>query len=370
MRPLNGDGALQEINPNNYQQQLDEKLAKLNSSFAELALPNIDIHTSEPLHFRMRAEFRIWHENGSAHFAMNQPGEKRPYIIEDFPIGSQQINQLMPLLLAEINVSEILSRRLFSAEFLTTLSGEALITLIYHKPLNDEWQEVALKLQQQLGVAIIGRSRKQKTVLDRDYVIEKLHVSGKEYQYQQVETGFTQPNAGVNQKMLEWALKQSTQCSGDLVELYCGNGNFTCVLAQNFNRVLATEISKISVRSAQYNFEANGIDNVTVVRMSSEEFTEALNGVRPFRRLKDIDLDSYNFSTIFVDPPRAGLDDATVALVKRFDNIIYVSCNPATLKANLEALSDTHSIESFAVFDQFPYTRHLESGVFLVKKLS
>ncbi|KKN60813.1 hypothetical protein LCGC14_0528490, partial [marine sediment metagenome] len=155
--------------------------------------------------------------------ADNQASLSICHIIEDFPIGSQQINQLMPLLLAEINASEILSRRLFSAEFLTTLSGEALITLIYHKPLNEEWQETALKLQQQLGVAIIGRSRKQKTVLDRDYVIEKLQVSGKEYQYQQVETGFTQPNAGVNQKMLEWALKQSTQCSGDLVELYCGN---------------------------------------------------------------------------------------------------------------------------------------------------
>ena len=368
MRAPCGDSVLQQINPDNYQQQLDIKLANLNSDFAEFSLPKIDIHTSEPLHFRMRAEFRIWHENGSAHYAMNQPGEKRPYIIDDFPIGSQQINQLMPKLLVEINTSEVLSRRLFSAEFLTTLSGEALITLIYHKPLNEEWQESALQLQQQLGVAIIGRSRKQKNVLDRDYVIEKLRISGKEYSYQQVETGFTQPNAKVNQKMLGWALEQSTQCSGDLVELYCGNGNFTCVLAQNFDRVLATEISKISVRSAEYNLKANDIDNVTIVRMSSEEFTEALNGIRLFRRLKDIDLNNYHFSTIFVDPPRAGLDDATVALVKRFDNIIYISCNPTTLKANLTVISDTHNLESLAVFDQFPYTHHLESGVLLKKK--
>ena len=162
MRAPCGDSVLQQINPDNYQQQLDIKLANLNSDFAEFSLPKIDIHTSEPLHFRMRAEFRIWHENGSAHYAMNQPGEKRPYIIDDFPIGSQQINQLMPKLLVKINTSEVLSRRLFSAEFLTTLSGEALITLIYHKPLNEEWQESALQLQQQLGVAIIGRSRKQK----------------------------------------------------------------------------------------------------------------------------------------------------------------------------------------------------------------
>jgi tRNA (uracil-5-)-methyltransferase len=380
MRHLNGDGPLQQINPDNYQQQLDEKLAELSSGFSGLELPDITVYTSESLHFRMRAEFRIWHENGAAHYAMNQPAkkcadgkkrtdsEKSTYIIDDFPIGSQQINQLMPLLLAEINANEVISRRLFSAEFLTTLSGEALITLIYHKPLKEEWQQAALQLQQRLGVAIIGRSRKQKTVLDRDFVIEKLNVAGKEYQYQQVETGFTQPNAKVNQKMLGWALEQSAQCNGDLVELYCGNGNFTCVLAQNFDKVLATEISKISVRSAQYNLEKNDIDNVTIVRMSSEEFTEALNGVRPFRRLKEIDLDSYNFSTIFVDPPRAGLDDATIDLVKRFDNILYISCNPTTLKVNLESISETHTIDNFAVFDQFPYTHHLESGVLLKKK--
>jgi tRNA (uracil-5-)-methyltransferase len=316
----------------------------------------------------MRAEFRIWHENGSAHYAMNQPGEKRPYIIENFPIGSQLINSLMLPLLSEINANELLSRRLFSAEFLTTLSGEALITLIYHKPLNNDWQQTALKLQQKIGAAIIGRSRKQKMVLDRDFVIEKLHVSGKEYQYQQVETGFTQPNAGVNQKMLEWALHKSALCSGDLVELYCGNGNFTCVLAQSFKKVLATEISKISVRSAQYNLETNSVNNVTIVRMSSEELTEALNGIRPFRRMKDIDLESYKFGTIFVDPPRAGLDEATVDLVKRFDNILYISCNPATLKRNLESIGETHNIEHFAVFDQFPYTHHLESGVLLKKR--
>ena len=359
---------MQQINPDNYQQQLDEKLAELNSTFSGLTLPKVDIHTSEPLYFRMRAEFRIWHESGSAHYAMNQPGEKRPYIIKNFPIGSQQINNLMPPLLSAINANEVLSKRLFSAEFLTTLSGEALITLIYHKPLKDDWQQAALQLQQQLGAAIIGRSRKKKTALSRDFVIEKLHVSGKDYQYQQVESGFTQPNAGVNQKMLSWALQQSTQCSGDLLELYCGNGNFTCVLAQSFDKVLATEISKISVRSAQFNLEANRVSNVTIVRMSSEELTEALNGVRPFRRLKDIDLNSYNFGTIFVDPPRAGLDDATVDLVKRFDNILYISCNPTTLKSNLESISETHSIERFAVFDQFPYTHHLESGVWLKKK--
>ena len=74
---------------------------------------------------------------------------------------------------------------------------------------------------------------------------------------------------------------------------------------------------------------------------------------RVFTRLKDIDLDSYRFSTIFVDPPRAGLDQQTLKLVKRFDNIIYISCNPQTLLNNLEEITQTHAISDLALFDQF-----------------
>lgn len=358
---------MQQVNPDNYQQQLAEKLSLLQDEFQALPLPDIEVLESPPIHYRMRAEFRIWHEQGRAHFAMNRPGEKTPYTLDEFPVGSALMNKLMPQLLDAINDTPRLSRRLFSAEFLTTLSGDALVTLIYHKPLDEEWEVAARQLQETLGVPLIGRSRKQKRVLDRDYVTETLHVAGREYRYQQVESGFTQPNAAVNEKMLTWAKTCAGDCGGDLLELYCGNGNFTCVLAQQFHRVLATEISKLSVRSAEHNLAANGVDNVTIVRMSSEEFTEALNGVRPFRRLKEIDLSGYQFSTIFVDPPRAGLDDATVSLAQRFDNIIYISCNPATLKTNLESIVKTHTIEHFAVFDQFPYTHHLECGVFLKK---
>jgi len=356
--------------PQQYQLQLDNKIAsyRLSMEQAGVEIDEIVIHRSEPLGFRMRAEFRIWHQDGQVFYAMNRRGEKRPYIIEDFPIGVPLIGQFMPLLLEALNSSSILSRKCFSAEFLTTSSGQVLITLIYHRPLDAEWEAEARALQTQLGAGIIGRSRKQKLVLDKDYVTEILQIGGRDYSYQQVESGFTQPNAGINCQMLEWSSNQLTDGSGDLLELYCGNGNFTVVLAQHFDQVLATEISKVSVNSALSNFAANQINNVTVVRMSSEEFTQALNNERPFRRLADIDLDSYEFSTIFVDPPRAGLDSETEKLVCRFDSILYISCNPETLASNLRQITETHSIESVAVFDQFPWTDHLESGVLLRRK--
>ncbi|HIE35247.1 MAG TPA: tRNA (uridine(54)-C5)-methyltransferase TrmA, partial [Campylobacterales bacterium] len=155
----------------------------------------------------------------------------------------------------------------------------------------------------------------------------------------------------------------------DLLELYCGSGNFTIPLSENFNKILATEISKNSIKVALKNCKINNILNIKFVRLSSEEFADAFNKKRVFKRLKDanINLDSYNFTTIFVDPPRAGLDEKSREILKNFENIIYISCNPQTLYRDLKEITKSHKIEKFALFDQFPYTHHLESGVILKK---
>ncbi len=356
-----------------YDQQLTEKVEYLRQLFADLDAPEPEVFDSPPTGFRMRAEFKIWHEGQRASYAMYRPGEyKKPYCIENFPPGSLLINRLMPPLLDAINASDNLRRKLFQIEFLTSLSGEAVITLIYHKNLTDEWEKAARELQQslraQVPVYLIGRSRKQKRVLERDYLIEKLHVCGREYQYQQIETGFTQPNALVCQKMLNWAVNSTRNNGGDLLELYCGNGNFTLPLSQNFNRVLATELAKNSVQSAHYNMQLNKVDNIDIVRMSSEEFADAWDEVRPFRRLSHIDLHSYQFSTLLMDPPRAGVDKHSLAIAQRFENIVYISCNPKTLRRDLETLTPSHYIERLALFDQFPFTTHIECGVILRKR--
>lgn len=359
---------LNTTQPENYQQQLQEKCTRLTEIFQAYSLPELEVFESPKENYRMRAEFKVWQQGDTASYAMFAPGEyKKPYLIDSFPVASTRINELMPTLLSEINQSELLRQRLFQAEFLTTLDGEALITLIYHKPLGDDWIAEATAVKNKLGIDIIGRSRKQKVILDKDFVTETLCVNDETFHYQQVEASFTQPNAKICEDMLSWATSCARALSGDLLELYCGNGNFTIPLSRHFDRVLATEISKTSVNSAQYNFQLNSVTNTQVARMASEEFSQAMDKVRSFRRLKDIDLDSYNFSTVLVDPPRAGLDEHTIDIVKRFENIIYVSCNPETLERDLASIESTHKIERFALFDQFPYTHHMESGLLLTK---
>ena len=51
-----------------------------------------------------------------------------------------------------------------------------------------------------------------------------------------------------------------------------------------------------------------------------------------------------------------------------FPRTVYISCNPDTLAANVAALGGSHAVERFAVFDQFPYTHHLECGALLVAR--
>ena len=104
----------------------------------------------------------------------------------------------------------------------------------------------------------------------------------------------------------------------DLLELYCGIGNFTIPLSKHYRRVLATEVSKVATRAAQDNLVLNEVDNVAFARLAAEEVTQALNGDREFRRLKSLDppLNDYDLATVFVDPPRAGLDDGTQGSVK------------------------------------------------------
>lgn len=356
-------------NPTQYSALLKEKQQTLAELLAPFNAPELEVFASPTEHYRMRAEFRLWREGEQLDYAMFKKGDKHtPILLDSFPIASKQINELMPRLKEAWQASTTLSNRLFQIEFLTTLKGDALVTLCYHRPLDEQWQQQAEKLAQQLNINIIGRSRKQRLVIGKDYVVEEFIVANRTFRYQQPEGAFTQPNGVVCNKMLNWAYEVLGDCKDDLLELYCGNGNFTLPLATRVRNVLATEISKTSVKAALQNIADNNIDNISLVRLSAEELTQALNQVRPFNRLAQVDLTSYQFGTVFVDPPRAGMDKDTCELVRRFPRIIYISCNPATLVENIQQLADTHRISRCALFDQFPYTHHTEAGVLLEKK--
>jgi tRNA (uracil-5-)-methyltransferase len=323
-----------------YEAQLAEKVVRLQKMMVPFAAPVPEVFRSPVSHYRMRAEFRLWHDGDDLYHIMFDQQTKSRIRVDSFPAASELINQLMVEILDGVRDNPVLRHKLFQVDYLTTLSNQAVVSLLYHK--NSTMSGVSRRRlrdalrAKNLNVHLIGRATKTKIELDQDYIDERLPVAGREMIYRQVENSFTQPNAAMNIQMLEWALDATKEATGDLLELYCGNGNFSLALARNFDRVLATEIAKPSVAAAQYNIAANHIDNVQIIRMSAEEFTQAMNGVREFNRLQGIDLKSYQCETIFVDPPRSGLDSETEKMVQAYPRILYISCNPETLCQNLE----------------------------------
>ncbi|MDH3001199.1 tRNA (uridine(54)-C5)-methyltransferase TrmA [Chelonobacter oris] len=364
---------MQSLPTAQYSQLLADKQQTLARLLSPFSAPEIEVFASEKIHYRMRAEFRIWHDQGEIYHIMFDPRTKQRYRVDHFPIASELINQMMAAVIPLLQQEKILQHKLFQIDYLSTRSQKIIVSLLYHKKLDEQWQQQAQLLRRQLqrqgfDVQLIGRASKQKICFDQDYIDEVLNINGRDYVYRQIENSFTQPNAGINVKMIEWALSCTENSRGDLLELYCGNGNFSVALAPHFRKVLATEIAKPSVAAAQFNIETNGCDNLQIIRMSAEEFTQAINGVRRFNRLQGIDLSDYQCETVLVDPPRAGLDNQTVNMVRQYPRILYISCNPHTLCDNLQTLCQTHKIERAALFDQFPYTEHMESGVWLVKR--
>ena len=94
----------------------------------------------------------------------------------------------------------------------------------------------------------------------------------------------------ISAKMLEWARSAAVSDSADavgeataparrdddLLELYCGNGNFTIAMAPMFRAVLATEVSKVRWRRRS-STPTQTAGNVAFARLSSEELTLALD---------------------------------------------------------------------------------------------
>ena len=208
---------------------------------------------------------------------------------------------------------------------------------------------------------------------DDNFAREDLEVQNSAAQNLDCEKKSAQNSACKNSTEQNSSCKQHVvrpESSGarDLLELYCGHGNFTIPLAAKFNRVLASEISKSSIANARINCELNGVCNAQFVRLSADELMSAFARRREFERLKGTDIFSYDFSHVLIDPPRVGLEPSVIDFIKNFQNLIYISCNPQTLFENLRSLCATHEVRRFAIFDQFAHTAHIECGVLLRRR--
>ena len=351
-----------------YEEQVEFKKGFIRREFEPFYNGEFEFFASQKAGYRTRAEFGIWREGEELSYTMHGAKAKRVFI-DECPKVAAPIANLMPRLLGALAKNQILKERLFGAEFISCASG-ILATLLYHKRLGEAEQREIENLAREFAgyrVTIAARAKGQKLLSGELNLQDRLNIGDKIYKFTFGDGAFIQPNTAVNEKMVAWA-KDCVERGADLLELYCGHGNFTVAMAEKFKRVLATEISKSSIANALKNCELNGVNNIKFLRMSAEELISAFGREREFNRLRELDIFSYDFSHVLVDPPRAGLDASVINFIKNYENIVYISCSPQSLKRDMAQLDATHEAVKFAVFDQFANTAHIECGVLLRSK--
>ena len=135
------------------------------------------------------------------------------------------------------------------------------------------------------------------------------------------------------------------------LDLYCGIGTIGIFASKYFKKVYGIEIVEQAIEDAKYNAKINDIKNI-------EFFAGDVEKVLP----KIIERDNIKPSTVFVDPPRKGLDKNTIKVLQELKpkKIIYISCNPATLARDIALLEENYNLKEVQPVDMFPYTSHIE----------
>ena len=165
----------------------------------------------------------------------------------------------------------------------------------------------------------------------------------------------------VNKSMLSILVKDlrdnlTLTADKTLADLYCGVGTFGILLASKLKNIIGIESEPENFFFLEKNIKLNNIENFSVRMCDCKEIIDSL-----LKRKTDI---------IIVDPPRKGMDSTICdnLVESPVPELVYISCNPATLVRDLKILLASYDIKNVYAYDFFPHTPHIETMVFLAKK--
>ncbi|MGD9153040.1 MAG: 23S rRNA (uracil(1939)-C(5))-methyltransferase RlmD [Gammaproteobacteria bacterium] len=167
---------------------------------------------------------------------------------------------------------------------------------------------------------------------------------------------FTQVNPAINRKMINQAIELlNPQADEQILDLFCGLGNFTIPLAKYCDHIVGIEASKQMVERGYENAKFNNTQNANFYEFNLKEDFANCNWAKSYDKL-------------LLDPPRSGAAEI-IAKIKTFNpkKILYVSCNPATFARDAGELVNKHGykLAKAGIMDMFPHTAHVETmGLF------
>ena len=317
-----------------------------------------DIIAAEPWGYRRRARLSLNYQPKTQQLQMGFRKANSSEIIDvvQCPVLAPQLEALLPAV-RECLTSLQSQRQLGHVELVQADNGP-LMVLRHTAALTAADKEKLERFSQTHGLSLY--------LAPQSEILE--HIRGDEPWYTSdglrlvfSPRDFIQVNDGVNQKMVGTALAWlDIQPQDRVLDLFCGMGNFTLPLAKAAASVVGVEGVPALVAKGRENAALNGLQKVTFFHENLEEDVTRQAWAK------------HGFDKILLDPARAGAPGVMAHIIKLAPRrVVYVSCNPATLARDSEALLQAgYRIQRLAMLDMFPHTGHLESIVLFERELT
>jgi len=333
------------------QRTLLDNLKRIGGLEPDVVLPSL---TGPAWGYRRRARFSV-HKSSTGRVFVGFKERSRPFVTElrhcDI-VDSKIAGLIAPL--AEMLAGLSIADRIAHVEAAVGDAVTVLMLQIQVAP-SDADREALTMFETRHGVRIYLQAGRSGAALPLYGAPAELHYrlpeSGVDINFEPAD--FIQVNGEINRRLVEMTLKElGTQSGEDVLDLFCGLGNFTLPLARVAGKVMGVESETEMVGRARKNAELNGLDNVEFVQ--ADLFAEIQAG----------DWSRRKYARILLDPPRAGAREI-IARFPRFGahRIVYVSCHPATLARDAKILVTEQGwrLTRAGVLDMFPHTSHVES---------
>ena len=252
-------------------------------------------------------------------------------------------------------------------------TGEAIVVLFvtddipektFVQAVESVWPQANIMVAVNTGLADTAAPESLRVLKGKDFISEKILLSVPNGQQEREVTfklspqSFFQTNTLTAQKMYSRVRALVKEISPKVIyDLYGGAGSFSLSCADLCEKSLCVESVAPAIYNGIENAKINDVKNVQFFCAKVEDFVKQ----QPLER-KDV--------LIILDPPRSGMHPKAAKAVAEsgVKNILYISCNPVTLAADLKILTQHYDVKDVEAFDFFPHTDHIETLVQLKLK--
>ncbi len=358
-----------------YSEQLKEKQSYINKLLSQFGKVEDIIPAENPYFYRNKVHGTYGYSKGSVVVGTYQENTHKLVPIDSCQIHNQTADAIVQDIKNLIKsfkyktYDQDAGRGFFRHVLVRTgySTGQVLVTLVVGDvifPSKNNFVKALLKLHPEITTVVMNINNKRTSMIlgEREIVLygkgyiedvlcgKKFRISPKSfYQVNPIQTEI------MYNKAIEYAYLTGNE---RVIDAYCGIGTIGIIASDKAKEVIGVELNKDAFKDAIGNAKGNKISNIRFFNDDAGEFMVKLA------------VSKENVDVVFMDPPRAGSDEAflksLVTLAPK--KVVYISCGPDTLARDLEYLTKNgYKVEIIQPLEMFPFTEHVECIIMMTK---